>query len=329
MNILDRIKQPVEEDLKNYGSFLKRYMTSDSPYVGSILDYIFDNRGKGIRPLLTLLTASMHLRVPERGLGPRSYLAAMLIEMIHTASLVHDDVIDESDMRRGKPSVNARWSSRHAVIAGDYILAKGFSTGLDSAQYDIVSYIMQSMSELCEGELIQSDQSKRLEMTRETYFDIIYRKTATLIGTSCGVGALSVGATREQVATMKKFGDYVGLAFQIRDDMLDYDTHADTGKPSCNDLKEKKITLPFLCLLETVSAERRVELLRMLSESDRTPAYIEELHEAVVCGGGLQAAEKEMHEYLNRAVALLADYPDSAYRDSLVLLTGYVADREK
>jgi octaprenyl-diphosphate synthase len=329
MNISDDIRRPIVGEIEEFERFLARHISSSNEVLDAILAYIIENGGKGFRPVAVLLSAAMHSPSPERGLGMRSYLGAMLVEMIHAASLVHDDVIDESDFRRGKPSVRAVWGSRRAVIAGDMLLAKSISVGLDSAQYDIVDYTTRAMSELCEGELIQSHQSERLAMTREIYLDIIRKKTGTLFGVSAGVGALSVGASREQVVAMRSFGDLVGMAFQIRDDILDYDTLTDTGKPACNDLCEQKITLPLLVVLERSSEERRAELLAMLAAVGSEPSNIERLRDAVLEGSGIEESEKVMHALIARAQSLLEDYPASEYRESLSLLASLAASRKK
>jgi octaprenyl-diphosphate synthase len=329
MNISDDIRRPIELEIEEYERFLARYMTSSNEAVEAMLSYILENGGKGFRPATVLLSAAMHSPVPERGLGLRSYLGAMLVEMMHAASLVHDDVIDDSDLRRGKPSVRAMWGSRRAVIAGDLLLAKSITVGLDSAQYDIVDYVTRAMSELCEGEIIQSRQSESLEMTREIYLDIIRKKTGTLFGVSAGVGAMSVGAPREKIAAMRSFGEWVGMAFQIRDDILDYDTLTDTGKPACNDLREQKITLPLLVVLERSSPGRRAELLARLSTAGTEPGNIEWLRSAVVEGGGIVEAEKVMESLVARAQSLLFAYPVSPYHESLLKLASYAAGRLK
>jgi octaprenyl-diphosphate synthase len=329
MNISDDIRNPIAGQVEEYERFLARHMTSSNEAVEAILGYILENGGKGFRPVTVLLSAAMHSPSPDRGLGLRSYLGAMLVEMMHAASLVHDDVIDESDLRRGKPSVRAMWGSRRAVIAGDLLLAKSITVGLDSAQYDIVDYVTRAMSELCEGEIIQSRQSESLAMTREIYLDIIRKKTGTLFGVSAGVGALSVGASREKVAAMRAFGEWVGMAFQIRDDILDYDTRTDTGKPACNDLREHKITLPLLVVLERSTPGRRAELLAQLAATGSEPGNIALLRDAVLDGGGIGEAEKVMEALVARAQSLLYAYPASPYHQSLLTLATYAATRQK
>jgi octaprenyl-diphosphate synthase len=329
MNISEDIRRPIRGDIDRFEQFMALRMTSTNEAVEGIFRYILDSGGKGFRPVTVLLSAAMHSPAPEKGLSERSYLGAMLVEMMHSASLVHDDVIDESDRRRGKPSVRARWGSRRAVIAGDLLLARSIAVGLDSGQYDIVDYVTRAMTELCEGELIQGAQSERGEMTRAIYLDIIRKKTGALFGVSAGVGALSVGASSEAVVAMRSFGEAVGMAFQIRDDILDYDATSDTGKPACNDLREQKITLPLLVVLERATQERRAELLSMLAAIPSDPDNIARLRDAVVEGGGIAGAEGVMHRIMERARAVLAAYSPSPYRESLLSLVSYTAARGK
>ena len=327
MPSLKDIQKPIVAEMSHYEEYLRRSLHSDNTLVSTMLEYVFSNRGKGIRPLMVLLSAAMH--AGAQPLGERSYLAAMLIEMIHTASLVHDDVIDEANVRRGKPSVNALWRSHRAVLIGDYILAQSYTTGMESSAFDIVSYITKCMGEICEGELIQSDQSDRLEMTREIYFDIIYKKTATLLGTSSGVGALSVGASTEQVQIMKEFGDNLGMAFQIKDDILDYTPTAHTGKPSCGDLKERKITLPLLTVLEKSSDTEAQRLLQLLSDVRKKPSNASYLCKYVTDHGGLEMAAKIMNYYTEKARAQLSLYSESSFHASLDQLCTFLAERDQ
>ena len=253
----------------------------------------------------------------------------MLVEIIHTASLIPDDVIDEADTRRGRASANAKWQSRNAVVLGDYLLARNMELGMRSGQYDLVSYVIASIATLCEGELLQSDRAERMEITRDAYLEIIYKKTASLLGISAGVGALSAGANREQVARMRRFGDALGMAFQIQDDILDFTRGAETGKPSNNDLREHKITLPLLLLLDRADAARRDELLALLARCREDEAAVDALQQAVEEQGGLQEASKVMQSYLQRATALLAEWPDGPIRSALVNLCAYVAERNR
>ncbi len=327
MPSIEKIKSPVAADLDRYESFLRASLHSDYKLAQTMLDYIFDTRGKGIRPLLVLLSAGMHnggKQLPEQ-----SYLAAMLIEMVHTASLVHDDVIDEADLRRGQPSVNAIWSSKRSVIIGDYILAKSFTVGMQSGSYELVGYITECINALCEGELIQSEQNGLQEMTRGIYLDIISKKTAALIGASCGAGAMSVGAADDTVAAMRQFGNDIGMAFQIKDDILDYSPSEKTGKPLCGDLREGKITLPLLLLLEKADAKKREDIKKHLRDAGTSPASFDYLYGMVLNEGGLTGAGEVMNEHVERARKALLAFPESAYRDSLNNLCLYIAERDK
>ncbi|MFQ6939796.1 MAG: polyprenyl synthetase family protein [Alistipes finegoldii] len=259
MITLDTIRKPVTAELEAFDEFVDRQFTAEGELLSDMLRYALSSRGKGIRPLLVLLSAAMNSPVAEAAKGRRVHLAAMLVEMIHVASLIHDDVIDEADMRRGKPSANARWQSHKAVILGDYILARNLSIGLTSGQFDLVTHVCGSMAALCEGEVLQSECAEKHTMTRQAYLDIIYKKTACLIGVSASAGAMAVGASQQKVALMRRFGEAVGMAFQIQDDILDYTRTAHTGKPANNDLREGKITLPLLAVLDKAPAERRTE----------------------------------------------------------------------
>ena len=253
----------------------------------------------------------------------------MLVEMIHVASLIHDDVIDEADTRRGRPSVNARWQSHKAVILGDYILAKNMNIGLQSGQFDLVTHVCGSVAALCEGEVLQDECAAEHSMTLNTYLEIIHKKTASLLGVAASAGALAVGATRDRVATMRRFGESLGMAFQIQDDILDYTPSAQTGKPACNDLREGKITLPLLAVLEHASEELRADLLGRLARCREDDAAVESLRRTVEEEGGLAAAATAMQGYITRAVEMLADYEESDYRSALVNLCAFIAERDR
>ena len=310
MVTLDAIRGPVAQELEEFDAFVRRNFKVENELLSGMVDYILSSRGKGVRPLLVLLSAALNAPAGGRGIGQRTYLAAMLVEIIHTASLIHDDVIDEADTRRGRASANAKWQSRNAVVLGDYLLARNMELGMRSGQYDLVSYVIASIATLCEGELLQSDRAERMEITRDAYLEIIYKKTASLLGISAGVGALSAGANREQVARMRRFG-------------------AETGKPSNNDLREHKITLPLLLLLDRADAARRDELLALLARCREDEAAVDALQQAVEEQGGLQEASKVMQSYLQRATALLAEWPDGPIRSALVNLCAYVAERNR
>lgn len=329
MITLDTIRKPVAAELEAFDAFIEHQFTAEGELLGDMLRYALSSRGKGIRPLVVILSAAMNSQVEGAAMGRRVHLAAMLVEMIHVASLIHDDVIDESDTRRGKPSVSARWQSHKAVILGDFILARNMNIGLTSGQFDLVTLICGSMSALCEGEILQSDYAEKHTMTRQAYLDIIFKKTASLIGVSASAGAMSVGAPAEKITLMRRFGEALGMAFQIQDDILDYTRAAQTGKPVNNDLREGKITLPLLSVLDKATPERRTELLALLANCHQDEKAVEYLQNTVEEEDGLSFAAEVMRGYVTRAIEMLSAYEPSDYRAALINLCAYVAEREQ
>lgn len=328
MTELQVIRRPIEGLLSDFEQFVSRQFTTEGELLGEMLQHALASRGKGVRPMLVFLSSLMHL--PEgRQVGRRSHLAAMLVEMIHVASLIHDDVIDEADQRRGRPSANALWQSRNAVLLGDFILARNMSIGMQSGQFDLVSHVISAMTTLCEGEVLQSEVVQRQIISRERYIDVIRRKTASLLAISASAGALSVGVAREEVERMHRFGELLGMAFQIQDDILDFSPEAKTGKSFYNDLREGKITLPLLAVLERATPERREELLGMLRQCHASEEQVEYLAAVVHSCGGVDEARRTMLDYIEEARRLLSHYPQSEVRDSLDSLCRYVADRDR
>ena len=335
---IDVIRQPILADLEAFDSFVAENFSAEGEMLHEMLTYALSSRGKGVRPILTMLTASLSANTTntsdeecgkERHCSKRTYLAAMLVEMIHTASLIHDDVLDSAAERRGKPSVNAKWQSNMAVILGDYILARTMSLGMASAQYDLVSYVGTAMATLCEGEVLQSQHANRFDTTRNDYFDIIYQKTASLLGVSAALGALSVGASREEVDRMRKFGEAIGMAFQIQDDILDFNRNNHTGKPVNNDLREHKITLPLIEVMERAEEPKRQEIIDTLKRCDTDNEAVDAIQRVVDEGRGAELASETMHAYLSRAMHLLSKYPDTPYRRALMNLCTFIAERDK
>jgi octaprenyl-diphosphate synthase len=256
-------------------------------------------------------------------------LAAMLVEMIHVASLIHDDVIDESNLRRGQASVNARWQSRNAVIIGDYILARNMNIGLQSGQYDLLTHIIGAMSTLCEGELIQSDHAAKLDTSREHYLDIIYKKTASLFSVCGSVGALSVGASPDKVSAMRTFGNMLGMAFQIVDDILDFVPNNNTGKPAANDLQERKITLPLIEVLEQATPELKEQIISAVERAATEPEAVEFIREQVAKFDGVERARATLQRFLQRALSELSLLEDTPYRQAMIDLCTFVAERDR
>lgn len=327
MVTLEAIRQPVVGKLEEFENFIAKQFTAEGDMLSEMLSHALSTRGKGVRPLLVLLTASMLADDAER-VGVRSYIAAMLVEMIHTASLIHDDVIDEADHRRGIPSANAIWQSHNAVILGDFILARNMSIGMRSGQFDLVTHVVDSISSLCEGEILQSEAARKQIASRERYFDIIRRKTASLLAVSASAGAISVGAKGEDVERMHIFGEKLGIAFQIQDDILDYKHEGKMGKPSNNDLREGKITLPLLCVLEQSTPERKTQLLEKLAECHTDESAVEYMQHVVEGCGGLDAARREMNSYIEQAIQTLSPLPKNKWREGLEMLCRFVVERD-
>ncbi len=333
MITIDDIRRPISADLEAFDKFVADNFNAEGEMLQEMLTYALSSRGKGIRPILTMLSAltctAATYRPDERNCTKRTYLAALMMEMIHTASLIHDDVLDSADERRGKPSVNAKWQSNLAIILGDYILARTMSLGMASAQYDIVSYVGTAMAALCEGEVLQSQHAKSLDTTRDDYFTIIYQKTASLLGVCGALGAMSLGAQREDVERMRKFGEALGIAFQIQDDILDYNRQNNTGKPVNNDLREHKITLPLIEVIERKTEEERGAIIALIERCDKDNEALDTLHAMVHDEGGIERATETMQAYLSRAMHLVSKYEDTPYRKALLDLCTFVAERDK
>ena len=333
MITIDDIRRPISADLEAFDKFVADNFNAEGEMLQEMLTYALSSRGKGIRPILTMLSAltctAATYRPDERNCTKRTYLAALMMEMIHTASLIHDDVLDSADERRGKPSVNAKWQSNLAIILGDYILARTMSIGMASAQYDIVSYVGTAMAALCEGEVLQSQHAKSLDTTRDDYFTIIYQKTASLLGVCAALGAMSLGAQREDIDRMRKFGEAIGIAFQIQDDILDYNRANNTGKPVNNDLREHKITLPLIEVMERKTEEECKAIIALIERCDKDNEALDTLHTMVHDEGGIERATETMQAYLSRAMHLVSKYEDTPYRKALLDLCTFVAERDK
>lgn len=323
---LESIRRPVESSLREFDDFVRNaFSVEEDDILKGMVDYILSSRGKGLRPTIVMLVAAGIKG--EHAVGKRAMLAAMLVEMIHLASLVHDDVIDESDLRRGRPSAKAVWQSHNAVVLGDYILAKNMMVGLGSGQYDLVSHIIGHMAQLCEGEILQSNHQKSFDTDRNAYYDIIYRKTACLFAAASSAGAMSVGADRELRDEMFKFGENFGMAFQIADDILDYVGDAHTGKPTMEDVREGKITLPLIEAMEQMGEDERCQTIDCLRQCPTSDDMTSRIVEKVIAYDGISRARETMKAFLQRALSTLAHLEDSRFRNSLAELCAFVAER--
>ncbi len=325
MSTLDQIRKPIISELEAFDQFVAKEFQSENPLIEAMLKDALSSRGKGIRPTIVMLCAAMNSS--SNIVGRRAWVAAMMIEMIHLASLIHDDVIDNAETRRGKPSLNAIWQSKRAVITGDYILARNLSIGLSSGQIDIVNHVVKAIAILCEGEIIQDYCARRKETSREEYLNIIAKKTASLISISASAGAISAGASPTNVEQMRLFGQYIGMAFQIQDDILDYTPSAQTGKPINNDLREGKITLPLLMIMESGDAELNAQIKELLERSYNDDEAVNKLQEIVSSGGGINGAQEIMGAYITKATQVLSQYPQSEYRTALINLCAFIGQR--
>lgn len=325
MKIASQIREPIEEEMELFEKKFYDSMTSKVALFNRITYYIVNRKGKQMRPMFVFLTAKML----NRGkVEERTYTGASIIELIHTASLVHDDVVDESYKRRGFFSINALWKNKIAVLVGDYLFSKGLLVALERGDYDLLQIISNSVKSMSEGELLQIEKARLLDITEEVYYDIIRQKTATLIAACCSMGAASVKPDSKEVEIFQKFGELCGMAFQIKDDLFDYGTER-IGKPTGIDIKEQKMTLPLIYALNHSDKERRNWLINSIKKHNKNKKRVKEVIAYVKEKGGLDYAVSKMIEFKDAALAILEDYPDSDYKASLTLMVNYVVDRKK
>ncbi len=300
-------------------------MASKVALLNRITYYIVNRKGKQMRPMFVFLVAKM---LNNGEISERTYRGASVIELIHTATLVHDDVVDDSNRRRGFFSVNALWKNKIAVLIGDYLLSKGLLLSIDNNDFDLLKIISVAVREMSEGELLQIEKARQLDITEEVYYDIIRQKTATLIAACCSLGAASVKPNSSEVDTMRKFGELIGMAFQIKDDLFDYGEQK-IGKPTGIDIKEQKMTLPLIYTINNASKKDRAWLINSVKNHNKDKNRVKEVIAFVKANGGLEYAVKKMKSFQNEALALLSNYPDSPYKASLQLMVDYVIDRKK
>ena len=300
-------------------------MASKVPLLNRITHYIVTRKGKQMRPMFVFLVAKM---VSNGEVLDRTYRGASVIELIHTATLVHDDVVDDSNKRRGFFSINALWKNKIAVLIGDYLLSKGLLLSIDNNDFDLLKIISVAVREMSEGELLQIEKARRLDITEAVYYEIIRQKTATLIAACCSLGAASVKPGSEDVETMRKFGELIGMAFQIKDDLFDYGTNS-IGKPLGIDIKEQKMTLPLIHVLNIVSKKDKNWLINSIKNHNKNKKRVSEVIAFVKDNGGLDYAVTKMKAFQAEALQILQQFPDSEYKSSLELMVNYVIERKK
>ncbi len=323
MPVLKHIKRPVEKEMAEFEAYFSKTMRSEIPLLKIILNYIFRRKGKQMRPLLVFLTARLNGEITEA-----TFIAATFIELLHTASLVHDDVVDDASERRGALSINALWNSKIAVLVGDYLLSKGMIISVEKNRFDMLEIVSDAVRLMSEGELLQLQKARKLNLKEEDYFKIIRSKTAALLSACTACGAKSVSEDPETIRMMKDFGENIGIAFQIRDDLLDYEGTGLTGKTAGNDIKEKKITLPLIHALEQTTYLKRRHILGIMKTRKKTKSEINEVISFVEENGGMEYAEHKMNMYRDKALAILDLYPDSEAKESLKGFVSYTTSRQ-
>ena len=324
MKPVEQIKLPIKREMELFEKKFKDSMLSKVPLLNRITYYIVRRKGKQMRPMFVFLVAKM---VSNGGFDQRTYRGASVVELIHTATLVHDDVVDDSNRRRGFFSINALWKNKIAVLVGDFLLSKGLLLSIDHEDFDLLKLISIAVREMSEGELLQIEKARKLDITEAIYFDIIGQKTATLVAACCGIGAASVGANEDTIQQMRKFGEYIGIAFQIKDDLFDY-TDAKIGKPTGIDIKEQKMTLPLIYTLNNCSKKEKAWIINSIKKYNKDKKRVKEVIAFVKENGGIEYTTAKMNEYKNKALAILANYPASPYKKSLLQMIDYVVERK-
>lgn len=322
MSSKERIISPISEELSKFEPYFKKATKSDLPLLSNIINYILRRKGKQMRPMMVFLAAKLNGTFNER-----TYHAALTIELLHTATLVHDDVVDESYQRRGFFSVNAVWKNKIAVLVGDFILAKGLLWSIEHRDYDILDHICSAVRDMSEGEILQIEKARKLDITEEIYFEIIRKKTASLLATSAAVGTCSVTTDIEVIERMRLFGEYAGMAFQIKDDLFDYQKSNLLGKPTGNDLREKKITLPLLHALNKAENGEKSRIFKIVRNKLKSSADIQTVNKFVEAHGGFKYAEEVMQGFNEKAIAQLSGYPDSEVKSALIEYVNYITSR--
>ena len=323
MLTVKEMMKPIESEMSEFEVRFRQSMKSKVPLLDKITHYIIRRKGKQMRPMFIFLTAKM-----LGTMNDRVYDAASLVELLHTATLVHDDVVDDANERRGFFSVNALWKNKIAVLVGDFMLSKVLLLSIEKNNLRLLEIVARAVREMSEGELLQIEKARKLDITEEIYFEVIRQKTASLIATCCEGGAVAVD--REDMAPiMRQFGELVGLAFQIKDDIFDYGTPENIGKPTGIDIRERKMTLPLIYTLNTASIEVKRELINIIKNKNEDPTYVNRAIELVIANGGIEYAHAKMMELKTKALALLTDIPDSEAKRSIIGLVEYTTFREK
>lgn len=318
---LDDIKAPIAREMEEFEPKFRASMKSNVLLLDKIMNYIVKRKGKQMRPMFVFLSAGTCGKINES-----TFRGASLIELLHTAALVHDDVVDEANYRRGYFSVNALWKNKVAVLVGDFLLTRGLMLSVENKDFNLLRIVTDAVREMSEGELLQIEKSRQLDITEAVYYEIIRQKTASLIASCCAVGASSGGATEEIVETMREFGEKIGMAFQIKDDLFDYGEQ-EIGKPVGIDIKEKKMTLPLIYALSKASWTEKRRIINIVKNESGKPRKVKEVIEFVKRSGGLEYAVAAMNKYHQEAMVLLNEFPENSYKESLIALVRFTIER--
>jgi octaprenyl-diphosphate synthase len=325
LKVVSQIKAPIAHEMELFEKKFSLFMSSRVALLNKITHFIVNRKGKQMRPMFVFLVSKM---VSGGEVNDRVYRGASVIELIHTATLVHDDVVDDSNRRRGFFSLNALWKNKIAVLVGDYLLSKGLLLSIDNDDFDLLKIISVAVREMSEGELLQIEKARKLDITEDVYYDIIRQKTATLIAACCSLGAAAVRPNSAHVEEMRKFGELIGMAFQIKDDLFDYGERK-IGKPTGIDIKEQKMTLPLIYTLNNANKKDRKWLINSVKNHNKDKRRVKEVIEFVKSNGGLEYAQQKMKSYQKNALSLLDAYPESEFKSSLTEMVEYVIEREK
>ena len=324
MSGLNKIKAPIAKEMDAFEVKFKESMKSTVPLLDKITYYIVKRKGKQVRPMFVFLSAGL-----SGGITESTYRAASMIELLHTATLVHDDVVDDANERRGFFSVNALWKNKIAVLVGDYLLSRGLLLSVDFSEFRLLQIVSNSVREMSEGELLQIEKARRLDIDESVYFDIIRQKTATLIASCCASGASSAGSTEEVISAMKQIGEDIGIAFQIKDDLFDYAGNSAIGKPTGIDIKERKMTLPLIYTLSNSNKEQKRLIINIIKNHNTEPKKVQQVIDLVRAGNGIKYATEKMQFYRDKALKALDAFPESEYKTSFIDLVKFTVDRER
>jgi octaprenyl-diphosphate synthase len=319
---LNEIKAPISDHIEAFEGKFRASMKSTVPLLDTITRYIIKRKGKQMRPMFVFLSAGLCGTVNES-----TFRAASLIELLHTATLVHDDVVDDSNLRRGFFSLNALWKNKIAVLVGDYLLSRGLLLALEQDEFELLKIVSNAVREMSEGELLQMEKARKMDIREDIYFDIIRKKTATLIASCCACGASSVHVSKEQIQALWNFGEHVGIAFQIKDDLFDYEYNNATGKPNGTDIRDQKMTLPLIYLLNHSDFMEKRWIINTVKNHHDDAAKVSKLIEKVVARGGIAYANEKMLEYRKQSLDILSEFPDNKYRKSLEQLVMFTTER--